>query len=126
MLKVIDQARPEATPIAGIAHTTLASAADGLRRLSLWRQVLDPGAATPPHSHECDEVVICLSGRGEVHAEGKALRFGADSCVVLPQGLLHQLFNTGPGRMEIIGAFGSTPVVTRLPDGEAIDLPWPS
>jgi quercetin dioxygenase-like cupin family protein len=83
-----------------------------------------PGAATPPHSHDCDEVVLCLSGRGEVHIDGKVHRFGADSTVVLPRGRVHQLFNTGPMPLHTLGIFASTPVATRLPDGEAISLPW--
>lgn len=124
MLKVNTPFRPEPTPLAGIAHVTLASAADGIRQLSVWRQVLEPGAATPPHRHECDEVVLCLSGWGEVHADGVTQRFGADASVILPKGLLHQLFNVGPMPLEVIGIFGSTPVATRLPDGQAIDLPW--
>jgi len=126
MLKVNDQLRPEPTPFAGIAHATLACAADGIHQLSVWRQVLDAGTATPPHSHECDEVVFCVSGRGEVHAEGMTRHFGAQSSVVLPKGLVHQLFNVGPMPLELIGIFGSTPVTTHLPDGQAIDLPWPS
>jgi quercetin dioxygenase-like cupin family protein len=52
----------------------------------VWRQTLAPGAATPPHRHDCDEVVLCLSGWGEVHSDGAVQRFGADCTVVLPRG----------------------------------------
>ena len=124
MLNVFEAIRPEPTALAGIAHATLASAADGLRQLSVWRQIVAPGAATPPHSHHCDEVVLCVSGWGEVHAGGQARRFGADAVVVLPRGQVHQLFNIGPLPLEVIGIFGSTPVATLLPDGQAIQLPW--
>jgi mannose-6-phosphate isomerase-like protein (cupin superfamily) len=126
MFKVTEPMRPEATPLAGIAHATLACAVDGLRQLSVWRQCLDPGAATPPHSHECDEVVVCLGGWGEVHVDGIACRFGADCTVVLPKGVVHQLFNVGAMPLELVGIFGATPVATRLPDGQPIDLPWSS
>jgi quercetin dioxygenase-like cupin family protein len=121
---VLEQTRPQATALPGIAHATWAGAADGLRELSVWRQSLQPGAATPPHSHDCDEIVLCLSGNGEVHIDGQAHRFGADSTVVLPRGSLHQLFNAGPVPLHIVGIFAATPVATRLPDGQAIDLPW--
>jgi hypothetical protein len=30
------------------------------------------------------------------------------------------------GVLELIGVFGSSPVGTLLPDGEAIELPWPT
>ena len=53
MSKVIEQSRPEATPIPGVAHSTWASATDGLSQISIWRQNLAPGAATPPHRHDC-------------------------------------------------------------------------
>lgn len=125
-MNVIEQNRPEPTPIPGVAHTTLASSADGLGALSVWRQTLAPGAATPPHRHECDEVVLCLAGWGEVHSEGRAQRFGADCTVVLPANRDHQIFNVGPQPLETVGIFAATPVVTRLPDGSALDLPWRS
>ncbi len=123
-MKIIEQDRPEATPLPGVHHATWAGAADGLKGVSLWRQRLAPGAATPPHSHDCDEVVLCLSGWGEVHGEGRIQRFGPDSTVVLPAGRVHQLFNVGPLPLETLAAFGGTPVATRLPDGERIELPW--
>lgn len=121
---VIEQDRPAPTPLPGVEHTTWAGAADGLSQLSLWRQSLAPGAATPPHSHDCDEVVLCLGGWGEVHADGQVHRFGADTTLVLPQGLEHQIFNIGPMPLETIGILAATPVGTRGPDGQALALPW--
>jgi len=125
-MNVIEQTRPAATPISGVAHATWASQADGLQQLSVWRQTLAPGAATPPHRHDCDEVVLCLAGWGEVHTRGVVQRFGADCTLVLPKGLDHQIFNVGPQSMEIIGLFGATPVLTRLADGSELELPWRS
>lgn len=123
---VIEQQHPAPTPLPGIAHSTWAGAADGLNSLSLWRQTLAPGAATPPHSHDCDEVVLCLGGWGEVHIDGQAHRFGADTTLVLPQGVPHQVFNVGPTPLEVVGIFAATPVGTRGPDGAALELPWRS
>lgn len=121
---VIEQNAPSASPIPGVAHVTWAGAEEGLRQLSVWRQSLAAGAATPPHNHDCDEVVLCLSGWGEVHIDGEVHAISPDSTVVLPQGKPHQIFNTGRSPMEIIGVFGSTPVGTFLPDGSALPLPW--
>lgn len=123
---VLEQDRPAPTPIPGVAHATWAGEADGLAQLSLWRQSLAPGACTPPHRHACDEVVMCLSGWGELHIDGERHRFGADATVVLPRGRVHQIFNVGPQPLEILGVFGQTPVPTELPDGEALELPWRS
>lgn len=123
-MNVIEQTRPLAAPIPGIAHATWAGHADGLTQLSIWRQSVAPGGATPPHRHDCDEVVLCSAGCGELHVEGQVQRFGADSTLVLPQGVTHQIFNVGTAALEIIGIFGATPVGTMLPDGSLLDLPW--
>ena len=125
-MNVIAQIRPADTPIPGVAHSSWAGRDEGLEQLSVWRKTLGTGAATPPHRHDCDEVVLCLSGHGEVHGDGAVRRFGADCTVVLPKGRDHQIFNVGALPMEIVGLFGATPVLTRLPDGSALELPWRS
>ena len=121
---VIEQTLPAPAPIPGVAHATWAGRDDGLEQLSVWRQTLAPGAATPPHHHDCDEVVLCESGSGEVHVDGQVLAFGGRHTVVLPRGRAHQIFNTGTTPMEIVGVFGGTPVGTFGPDGAALALPW--
>lgn len=121
---VIKQTHPGPAPLPGIAHATWAAQEEGLQQISIWRQTLAPGASTPPHHHDCDEVVLCLSGSGELHVEGQAYSFGADSTLILPRGKPHQIFSVGPMPLETIGIFGATPVGTYLPDGEALALPW--
>lgn len=123
-MNVIEQARPETTPIPGIAHATWAGSAQGLDQLSVWRQTLAPGAATPPHRHACDEVVLCLSGTGELHAAGTVQRFGAATTLVIPKDGDHQIINSGDTPLEIVGLFGASPVPTFLPDGSALEVPW--
>ncbi len=123
-MHVIEQDRPAPAAIPGLAHATWAGRDDGLTQLSVWRQTLAPGAATPPHRHDCDEVVLCQAGWGELHVDGIAQRFGAQTTLVLPRGSVHQIFNVGTQPMEIIGIFGATPVATSLPDGTALELPW--
>jgi quercetin dioxygenase-like cupin family protein len=125
-MHVIDQARPEPTTIPGVAHATWAGCAEGLQQLSLWRQTLAPGAATPPHSHDCDEVVMCHAGQGEVHVDGEVRAFGRDQTVILPRDQVHQIFNTGPAPLEILGVFGATPVKVFLPDATELAVPWRS
>jgi quercetin dioxygenase-like cupin family protein len=125
-MNVHDQTRPQTTAIPGVAHATWAGQAEGLSRLSVWRQTLAPGAATPPHRHDCEEVVLCLAGWGELHIGGTVQRFGAEQTVVLPAGDDHQLFNAGPMPLEIVGIFAASPVPVQLPDGSALELPWRS
>lgn len=125
-MNVIPQTRPESTAIPGVAHSTWAAAAEGLSQLSVWRQTLAPGAASPPHRHDCDEVVMCLGGVGEVHSDGRVQRFGADTTLALPRQRVHQLFNVGDVPLQLLAVLAATPVRTELPDGQAIDLPWRS
>ena len=110
----------------GIEHLTLAGQAEGLRGLSVWRQAMEPGCATPPHRHDCEEVVLVLEGSGEVHVDGKVIAFGPDSTLVLPPGKPHQIVNTGTGPLRTVAAFSATPVGTYLPDGAPLELPWAS
>lgn len=125
-MNVLSQALPKPSPIPGIDHVTLAGEEHGLRQLSVWRQSLAAGVATPPHRHDCDEVVLCQSGEGEVLSQGRVQRFASGSTLILPGGHLHQIVNTGPGALELLGIFPQTPVQAWWPDGTAMDLPWRS
>ena len=117
---------PPMTPaeLPGISHATWMSHDETGLKLSVWRQSLAPGAMTPPHVHDCDEVVLCLAGAGEVTVDDRVERFGAGATVALPRGQLHQLRNVGSTPLEVIAAFGDSPVATRWPDGSALDVPW--
>jgi mannose-6-phosphate isomerase-like protein (cupin superfamily) len=116
----------EDASLPGIAHTTLANAELGARRISLWRQTLAPGVATPPHRHDCEEVVLVETGRGRLLIDGGVVEFGPDSTLVLPGGREHQIVNSGNAPLRLLAAFPETPVRTLLPDGRPIDLPWRS
>lgn len=108
----------------GIEHTTLAGRDEGLRGLSVWRQTVAAGAATPPHRHDCEEVIVVTRGSGEVHHDGRVVRFGADSTVVIPRNVDHQIFNTGTEPLELVAAFSVSPVAVVFPDGQPLELPW--
>ena len=123
---VIPQDRPSPTDLPGIRHATWAGQDNGLGQLSLWRQTIAPGGATPPHRHPCDEVVLCSGGRGELHIEGQALPFGAEQTLILPRGVVHQIINVGEQPLEILGVIAATPVEVQLPDGQRLDVPWRS
>ena len=123
-MTVIAQPAPEATPIPGVAHATWAGHDDGLQQLSVWRQRVAASGATPPHRHDIDEVVLCLSGRGELRIGGKSHPFRGGETLVLPRESMHQIVNTGDEPLEIVGVFGGSPVRTYLPDGSALALPW--
>jgi mannose-6-phosphate isomerase-like protein (cupin superfamily) len=121
---VTAHAQQQKAGLPGLEHVTLAGHAEGLSRLSVWQQSFAPGAATPPHRHDCEEVVVVKSGSGELHVEGKVIAFGPDSTITVPSNVLHQIFNTGATPLEITAALSASPVEVFLPDGARLDLPW--
>lgn len=125
-MHVIDNAGREKARLPGIEHLTVAGSTEGLSRLSVWRQTMAPGCATPPHRHDCEEVVLVVAGRGELHVGELKIPFGPDATLVLPPGLSHQIVNTGAVPLETVAAFSATPVGTFLPDGAPLELPWKS
>lgn len=108
----------------GLSHRTLAGPEHGLTELAVWSQRVAPGAATPPHRHDCEEVVVVVAGEGTLSLEGDACRFVAGDTVIVPKNALHQIVNTGAVDLSIIAAFSMSPVHAHFPDGTRIDLPW--
>ena len=123
-MQIIDHACQPRAHLPGIEHRTLACADDGLATLSLWQQSLDASAATPPHRHDCEEVVVVTAGCGTLHLGDEVRAFGPGMTLVIPRGVEHQIVATGPGALELIAAFGATPVGTFAPDGAPLELPW--
>lgn len=115
---------PATSPLEGVAHVTLAGSFNGMKQLSVWQQILQPGSATPVHEHDCEEVVMCSQGHGELHIDEQVFAFGPNTTITLPANRLHQLINVGTQPMHIVAVFSMTPVATFLPQREAIDLPW--
>jgi len=121
---VLDNSTLPQSGLPGLRHTTLAGSDQGLRRLSVWRQTIDGGAATPPHRHDCEEVVMVESGAGELHIAGGVHRFGPNTTLVIPANVDHQIVNTGAAPIRLTAAFSAAPVEVRLPDGQPLPLPW--
>lgn len=91
------------------------------RQVEMWQGSMDTGAATPPHVHDTEEVVMFLTGRGHATVSGQEVRFEAGDTLILPAGEMHQIF--AEAHCEFVSAMpiGGT---VRLPDGETLELPW--
>jgi quercetin dioxygenase-like cupin family protein len=114
------------SPIPGIAHATLASRGHGLESLSVWKQTIAAGQGTPPHRHDCEEVVVVLAGSGELLAGDARMPFSAGATLLLPANEDHQIVNSGAEPLTIVATFSATPVNTYAPCGAALELPWRS
>jgi mannose-6-phosphate isomerase-like protein (cupin superfamily) len=125
-MQIVDNGKLSHAAIPGIDHVTLAGSDQGLSQLSVWQQRMDPGQATPPHRHDCEEVVICNAGRGRIEVEGRSLSFGADCTLVIPRNVMHQIFNDGDLPLVTTAIFSTSPVDVRAPDGSPMQLPWRS
>jgi mannose-6-phosphate isomerase-like protein (cupin superfamily) len=125
-MNVIQNSDLPRAALPGIEHVTLAGSVNGLKNLSIWKQSVAPGGATPPHRHDCEEVVLIRAGTGELHLDGKVHRFGPDTTLVVPRNAPHQIINVGDEPLELIGVFAVSPVAVFFPDGRPIELPWTS
>lgn len=115
-------ALPELLP--GLSHRTLAGPAEGLSKLEVWSQSIAAQAATPPHRHDCEEVVLVLAGQGRLAMNGQEQRFRAGDTVIVPPGIAHQIFSDGPGELRLYAMFSMAPVRVEAPDGTPMELPW--
>ena len=65
-------------------------------QVEVWQQAFAPQAGTPIHRHDCEEVFVVLAGSGTLRvrdaagADVRALRFRANSTLVVQPNFVHQ------------------------------------
>jgi len=124
-MPVIDNSKVDKFEIPGIVHQTLAGhKKDGLGSVEVWRQTIAPHTGTPMHRHDCEEVIVILSGRARLTVNGVVSEFGADSTIIVPRNAVHQLDNIADEPMLLFSALGMAPVRVAAPDGAPMALPW--
>lgn len=114
----------ETLELPGIRHQTVAGHLQGVKTMEVWVQVLAPGAETPVHRHDCEEVIHVLSGRGTCTVEGRTVEFGPDTTLIVERDAVHQLVNTSGEDMKLVAALGMAPVRVRTAEGDALHVPW--
>jgi mannose-6-phosphate isomerase-like protein (cupin superfamily) len=92
--------------------------------MEVWHQIMAPGAETPVHRHACEEVILILSGSGQLTLEGEVSDFQANSTLIVPPDAVHQLINTGPEEIVLVAALGTAPVRVRTGTGDPLAVPW--
>lgn len=102
--------------IAGVA--TLSS---GAQQVEMWHGRMEANAATPPHSHDTEEVVHFLKGSGRATLDNAEIRYQPGDTLILPAGRVHQIFAETDSEFVSAAPTGGT---VKLPDGVVLDLPW--
>lgn len=102
--------------IAGVATPSI-----GAQQVEMWRGRMDANSATPPHSHDTEEVVLFLKGSGRATVADREVRYQAGDTLILPPGQVHQIFAETESEFVSATPIGGT---VKLPDGAVIDLPW--
>lgn len=124
-MPVNDHATLPTHQLPGLEHRTLAGKRDGLQAFEIWRQKIDAGASTPVHRHDCEEVIVILSGRGTCRfADGTESPFEADQTLILSPNVVHQICNTGDEDLHILATLSMAPVAVETASGEPLPLPW--
>jgi mannose-6-phosphate isomerase-like protein (cupin superfamily) len=108
----------------GLKHQTLASHAGGIKSFEVWRQSLGPGAGTPVHRHDCEEVIVVTAGVGVMRYAGTETLCTVGTVLLCQPNELHQIVNTGNEDLQLYGILAISPVPVLDERGEVLPLPW--
>ncbi|GAH39364.1 unnamed protein product [marine sediment metagenome] len=75
---------------------------DGVTNFVMRRFVLDPGAATPHHTHDWEHEVLILEGEGVVVSADDEHPVRPGNVVYVPPAEVHQFRNTGSGTFAML------------------------
>ena len=85
-----------------VVRQDLVGPADGAPNFTMRRFSLQPGSATPHHSHDWEHEVLILGGSGTLRHEGGETPFGAGTAVYVPPNEKHQFVNSGDATLSFI------------------------
>ena len=86
--------------------------AQGSSSVSMQHFEVEPGAVTPLHRHDVDEVILVLSGRLRVRIEDAWLDAEAGDVCVFPADTPHGFVGAGEGVSEIMVVFPIPSAIT--------------
>ena len=92
-----------ASPHGEVVYELIGNKAGGSNRHSLAQIVLPPGKASRKHYHpEAEESYYILSGHGKVKLGDESQNLTAGDTIMIPTGIVHQIFNTSTGNELLI------------------------
>jgi len=93
----------------------------GAQQVEMWHGHMDADSASPPHSHDTEEVVLFLRGSGRAVVGESEVRYRSGDTLILPPGQVHQIF--AEEESEFVSAMPGGGII-KLPDDSVLDLPW--
>jgi len=101
----------------------LATPSRGSTEIMLWSHLAEAGGASPPHWHDCDQVIYVLSGVGRVIVGDDEHAVTAGDVIVAPARIPHQVIAAADEALDTIVAMLPS-LRTYRPDGSELDQPW--
>jgi mannose-6-phosphate isomerase-like protein (cupin superfamily) len=96
----------------------------GSAELCLWRIDIAPGAISPLHHMDCEEVFLCVAGRAVVVTSAGERPVEAGDCLVLPAGTDFS-FRVGAGEpFRAVAAIRAGGKATMAASGDTFVPPW--
>ncbi|MFC1933050.1 cupin domain-containing protein [Chloroflexota bacterium] len=86
----------------GVVKREVINADDGAPNYCMRVFDVDPGSATPSHSHAWEHEIYVLEGNGKAVSEQGETPISKDSVIFIPPNEHHCLVNTGDGMLKII------------------------
>lgn len=95
---------------------------NGARKFISGISTFQPGVSVPIHSHNTDEMVVVLEGKGECEVSGAKTQVGTFDTSYINAGEPHCFRNTGDKEMKILWVYASLDV-TRTFQESGITVP---
>jgi len=86
----------------GKAYEGLAVPSTGAQELVVARVRKEPTAANAAHSHDREEVVVVLGGRGRADIAGQTVELGTGDALIIPAGALHEVSALGDAPLDCL------------------------
>jgi quercetin dioxygenase-like cupin family protein len=103
MIQIRDFEEVDAQPVGkGVIMRVVMGPAQGAPNFTMRVFEVQPGCATPLHSHWWEHEVFVLSGRGVANTGREETPIAHGSTVFVPGGDRHQFRNTGEGVLRFI------------------------
>lgn len=101
----------------------LATRGRGSSETALWNHALEPGAESPPHWHDHDQVIYVLAGSGQIVIGEEEVTLTSGDVAVAPARIPHQVRAAADEGLDTLVAMPAT-LRTFRPDGSEIQQPW--